>query len=169
MQLKFAIALSAMMLSTACFAAIDCSVSTTPFGFGNFDPDGSSVDAENGLVRVTCFVIGSEPTPKNLSYVITLSPGLAGSYTTRKLSRPPGGPGNTISYNVYVASSRLPTQVWGDGLTGGTVAVPGAVLNLSNANTSGSNDHIVYGRLPGPQSGVNPGVYQDSLFITVTY
>jgi spore coat protein U-like protein len=144
-------------------AAVTCGVSTSPLTFGFFDPDGSLVDSESGLVNVTCQAV-SQPTDVSITYTVAISTGNSGSYLMRRMTNAQFN----MLYNIYVSGTRQANGVWGDG-TSGTVVVGGSILNLSNSRPMDSREHTLYGRIPGPQAGLGPGSYTDSLVITLQF
>jgi spore coat protein U-like protein len=142
-----------LMMTSAAFAA-DCSVSAQDINFGEYDLV-SALDS-SGTLTVSCRKTKSGN--ETVNYTLSLSVG-AGSYGGRELRNG----GSTMFYNLYSDVSR--TVVWGDG--GGAARVSGRIrmrLFMSNA----SADHTVYGRIPGNQGNLEPGVYSSPAPIVVT-
>ena len=144
-------------------ALVDCSVTASPLAFGLYDPDGPNHDTDSGQVTVTCTVLAG-PVPGSVDYTIAMSPGTSGSYSPRRLQNG----GYTLRYNLFTSGARSAGSVWGDG-TAGTVTLSGTVTALNIVGARGSVDHIVYGRIPGPQNPVAVGTYVDSLSITLSF
>lgn len=137
-------ALALAVLATAPVAHA-CSVSATSLVFGSIDPLLPMHTDSTAVLTVQC------PTPSD--YSVSVTPG-GGTYAGRDMASGTG----MLRYQLYVDASRL--SVWGDG-TGGTVMISGS------ADASGST-HTVYGRVPH-QPFARPGVYTDSLIVTVSF
>ena len=126
--------------------AVNCSVSSTPIGFGTYDVFSSSNLDTTGSVRVKC-------APGNTTYTISLQAGLNGSINNRKMQNSSGN--GKMNYNLYIDAAR--SIIWGDG-TGGTVTV-----------TNNSPKSItVYARIPAGQN-VSTGSYSDSVTVLVSF
>ena len=133
-----------------CFAAAgkmqaQCSWTTnmTTLDFGAYSVFGGVANSTTtGAVRC----IG------NLDVTISASTGAAGVFNPRKMS-------GTASYNVYIDAGR--TLIWGDG-TGGSNKDP-----FTNVGTQ-TWTITEYGRVPAAQD-LAPGIYNDSLTVTVAY
>jgi len=133
-----------------------CTLSATTLAFGNYSPRNPGVVTSVGNIRLTCTAL----LQLSVQYTISLSAGGGGSYGARRMTT--GGAPTTLAYQLYRDSAG--TSVWGDG-SAGTVTVQGveALVLL------GSGRNIpVYGRLPARQN-VAPGVYADTVVVTVTY
>ena len=125
--------------------APDCLVTAQDLAFGTVGLLNSPVDAA-GRVDVTCTA--------QTAYNIGLSYGLYGSGPGRFMQSPAG---DQIGYDLYRNAGR--TLLWGTLLDG--VAQPGA--GAGSAQT-----YPVYGRVPA-QTTPPPGVYADTVVVTVTY
>jgi len=113
--------------------------------FGTVGVLGANIDVTTGLT-VQC----TATTP----YSIGIGAGAhGGGVTTRQMS---GGSG-LIGYSLFRDAGRL--QNWGETIGADTVAGIG--------NGAGQN-HTVYGRVP-PQTTPAPGLYTDTVTVTVTY
>ncbi|QND53210.1 spore coat U domain-containing protein [Phyllobacterium sp. 628] len=123
----------------------DCMVTAQNIDFGPKGVLNSNVD-QSGQVNVTC-------TP-TVPYSISLGLGGTGtSPTTRKMTKA----AESITYGLYQDSNR--TVPWGNTIPTNTVAGTG----------NGTAQSItVYGRVP-PQNTPSPGVYSDTIIVTVTY
>lgn len=136
-------------------AIAECTVSTSPVSFGNYDPFSSSPLDVAGNVRVSCSLLGLISLLVN--YDILLSTGSAGNYSRNMYSG-----ANALPYNLYTTSGR--TTVWGDG-TGGTSFInDGYLLGLLTV----TRDYPVYGRIPARQD-VPADSYSDTITVTVNY
>ncbi|WGD49260.1 spore coat protein U domain-containing protein [Bradyrhizobium sp. CB1650] len=126
--------------------ASNCLVAAQNINFGATGVLTSNIDA-TGQVTVTC-------TP-NTSYTVSLNGGTTNAPpAARKMSKST----ETVTYGLYKDAAR--SQVWGDAGTPGST-VPGTGTGLAQ-NLS------VYGRVP-PQATPSPGVYSDTVVVTVTY
>lgn len=135
------------IIATALVAgdASACTVSATSAAFGTIDPLANTETLSTGIISVSC--------PESTSYTIALGPG-NGDIDNRHMA----SGSHELSYNLYTDASR--SIIWGDG-TGGSATVSGT------ADSSGT-DHTVYGRVPWQPSAV-PGVYSDSIVVTISY
>jgi spore coat protein U-like protein len=137
-----------VLLSLASLArnGMACNVSATPLDFGPVNPLAATVTDSVGQLTVTC--------PAPTAYSIGIDSGGSGDISDRRMS----SAGQSLHYQLYTDSTR--SVVWGDGTTG-TMSVPG------QSDASGTSFQV-HGRIP-PQPGATPGVYADSLLVTVTY
>lgn len=149
--------LSATPAHALCTGVCSCGVSTSNLLFGNINPLQSSNTDTAGSVTVTCGGVAGLLIP----VTVDLSKGSGTSFANRSM----GSGANRLRYNVYADSAR--TQVFGD-TTSSTIDGGGAIL--LNALGIGPTLTInLYGRVPGSQTTVVPGVYADSLTVTLTY
>jgi spore coat protein U-like protein len=122
----------------------ECFVTTEPVSFGAHGVLNANVDAE-GAVNVRC-------TPAT-NYRIRLNGGAAAAAPTeRQMSKGAA----TITYGLYRNDTR--DQPWGD--TEGTAA--------TGSGNGTEQPHVVYGRVP-PQTTPAPGLYTDTVIVTVDY
>lgn len=140
-------------------AAIDCSVSTTGVGFGDYDPLLATPDDSSANVAVTCTrVILVDPFSVN--YTLSLSRGSSGSYAPRRMNAGTA----RLDYNLYRDAARA--QVWGDGTNStGTVAGTTSFVWFQTSKTA---NHTVYGRVPAQQNAA-AGAYADTIVVTITF
>ena len=141
---------AAMMVSVTVQSS--CTVSANPLGFGSYQPGNGAVSA-----RTTLAVLCSKGAP----FVVALDAGTAGSMAQRLMTMGTAG----LQYNLYTTPAH--TTVWGDGTQGSaTVSGTGHGLMPGAAVTE-----TVYGRLPdGPaNAGLAPGLYTDTITVTITY
>ncbi len=145
----FAFALGVLLAPTPARA---CTITATGVAFGAYNPQAAGADNGTGTIALACATGVTAP-------VVTLSPGLYGSYAVRRM----GSGANRLNYNLYSNSAR--TTIWGDG-TSGTVAV-----TFTGGTVSGGQRHFsrsVFGRIPALQN-VQAGTYGDTIIVTVTF
>lgn len=143
-------ALAAFFCPAAHALALSCSVTATAVAFGTYTPLTSA--PSTGTITITCLsVVGPSPA------TITLSAGASNSFAPRKMA----SGGNTLSYNLYQDSAR--SVIWGDG-TGGSMA---ETLNLTQGVLGATTTATVYGLIPSQDPA--PGVYADTIMVTVAY
>lgn len=133
-----------------------CSVTTNNVVFGSFNPLAIGPGDSTGSVRVTCGGVVGLLIP----YQIELGSGGSGNVSARRMS----SGANTLGYGLYSDPSR--SSSWGD-IAHGT-AVSGSML-LDVLGTAPAATHTVYGRIPSGQNTAVPGIYADTITVTVTY
>lgn len=144
--------------SALCNLLCSCSVSTTPVSFGVYNALSASPFDSAGNVRVSCGGVAGLLVP----YQIVLGKGVNGSnFSPRKMA----SGANRLQYDLYTDSAH--TSIWGNGINEGTQTVPGFVKIFLLGPTY--QDHTIYGRIPGSQTTVPAGIYNDVLLVTVTY
>lgn len=144
-----------LLLPTRALALLEiCTVATSPVAFGAYTTGATSPTDATGTVTVTCTAVLSIA----VNYTIRLGTGGSGSFAPRRMSSALG----TLPYNLYSNASR--TIVWGDGSGGTGTVSDGYALGLLVV----VRNYSVYGRIPAQQN-VAPGVYADTLFVTVDY
>jgi spore coat protein U-like protein len=139
------------LTATASFSATatvlsTCNVGATAVNFGSAGVLSSNTDAQ-GTLSIQCSA--------SLPYTVSLDGGTSGATdpTQRKMSFS----GANVTYGLYRDSAR--TQPWGS--TVGT--------NTTSGNGTGvTQTQTVYGRV-GAQTTPAPGVYSDSVVVTVGY
>jgi spore coat protein U-like protein len=142
-------------------AGADCSVEATGVAFGVYDPFVTTPDDAAGTITVTCVYV--PPGTTNVSYSVTLSPGMN---SANALARQMAAGTPRLNYNVFDDSAR--SAVWGNGL-GGTVLATGAMtVGPGVGNGTRTATHTVYGRIPALQDAL-PGNYLDTLVLSLTY
>ncbi|MGX5844363.1 Csu type fimbrial protein [Mesorhizobium sp. ArgA1] len=125
--------------------AANCLVVAQNIDFGPKGVLSNNVDA-SGQVSVTC-------TP-GTAYTVSLGNGLTGTSPTARLMTLGG---QVVTYGLYRDTNR--SQPWGNTIGTNTVAGTG---------TGAAQNLPVYGRVP-PQTTPAPGVYTDTVVVTVTY
>lgn len=130
---------------TAGSSALACTVSSTTLSFGVIDPLRDGQRDSTADISVSC--------PTTTVYSIALSPG-SGTYAQRTLLSGV----LVVNYNLYTDSQR--TQIWGDG--------NGTTWTVSGLADSTGAAHTIFGSIPSQPAAV-PGIYSDTVVITVTY
>ncbi|GAB3470394.1 Csu type fimbrial protein [Azotobacter salinestris] len=131
----------------------NCSITTTPLAFGDYDPVVTHASADldaTGTVNITC----TQDAPVQ----ITLGEGLnadSGSTGAAPLRQMTNG-GDFLSYDLYSNAGR--TTVWGDDAT----------VDVESIGTGLEEVHTVYGRIPAGQN-VAVGNYADTVVATVIF
>lgn len=135
-----------------------CTAVVPTLAFGNYNPLSGSVVRINTTISITCTqtLLGG-----TVNYTIALNKGNTGSYAARKLRSGV----NSLNYNLYTDGTY--SAVWGNG-TGGSVTVAGSG-NLALLGGRFTNTATVYGQIPAGQTTVVPGVYNDTITVTLTY
>ena len=142
--------LAAFLCPAAHALALSCSVTATAVAFGTYTP--LTTDPTTGTITITCLsVVGTSPA------TITLSAGASNSFAARTMT----SGGNTLSYNLYQDSAM--SVIWGTG-TGGSMA---ETLNLTQGVVGPTTTATVYGLIPSQDPA--PGVYADTIMVTVAY
>lgn len=134
-----------------------CNASTGTLSFGTINPLSGSTSTTAGSVQVSCGGIASLLVPIK----VELSTGGSNSYTTRKLANG----ANTLNYNLYTDNAYQ--TVWGNG-TGGSQPVNTGIL-LDLLGQSPPLTLWIYARVPTGQTSTPPGLYTDTITVTVTY
>jgi spore coat protein U-like protein len=134
-----------------------CTMATSNVAFGSYNPLAFGNTDSTGSVQVSCGGVASVLLPYNLA----ISTGGSASYASRRMS----SGGYTLSYNLYTDATY--TTIFGDG-SGGSVYKSGS-FTLDLLGLSPPQLHTVYGRLPGRQLTTAPGVYTDTINVTLTY
>lgn len=143
--------------SALCTLVCSCTATTTGIVFPTYNPLSSGNVDSVGNVRVACGgVVGL-----GIPYTVTLSAGTSGSMSNRQMAAGAA----RLSYNLFISNGY--STVWGDG-SGATGTVSGGFA-LDVAGLAPPQDNTVYGRIPGNQMTVAPGVYADTLVVTLTY
>jgi spore coat protein U-like protein len=156
--LALGIAQAGCMLPAAAATTVNCTVSAGGIAFGIYNPLSAAPNASTGTLRVTCNGSGSGST--NVTVNVSLSTGLSGNYTTRKML----SGSNALNYNIYWSAAYA--QIMGDG-SGGSFAGNAGPFTVF-AGSSNYATGTMYGRIPASQD-VAPGVYADTIVVTVTY
>jgi spore coat protein U-like protein len=109
----------------------------------------------DGATPLDSMVTGSLTCTATTAVAVALSPGLCGSYATKKLG---SGPNKRLNCNLYLDAAR--PLVWGDGTSPTRNVTATVVGNITFTGT-------VYGRIPAGQN-FSAGAYTDTITVTVT-
>jgi spore coat protein U-like protein len=150
----------ALVLPQAAWSAttVSCTATATSIAFGVYNPLSTTVTPSTGTLQVTCSGKGTGST--NVTVGVSLSTGLSGSFSPRKMYSGT----NTLSYNIYWSTAY--SQIMGDG-TGGSFAGTAGPFTVT-AGGSNSATGVMYGAIPAQQD-VAVGSYSDVITMTVTY
>lgn len=131
-----------------------CTLSVANVAFGAYSPAHFIPLDVTGSVAVSCDGLAGQ----TISYTLAINAGSSGSFVSRKMTYG----SHALNYNLYLDAPR--TTVWGDGTVGA------GILTDAYASIAGMNvrNYMVYGRIPVNQP-VPPGIYNDSLIVTLTY
>ncbi len=130
-----------------------CAVSANPLNFGSYSPGGGTLNA-NTTLAVLC--------TRGAAFTVAMDAGMGGGTVAQRLMT---SGTSKLQYNLYTSAAR--TTVWGDGtISSAMVAGLGKGLARVDAITE-----TVYGQLPDNAANRNiaPGVYTDTIHITVSY
>jgi spore coat protein U-like protein len=153
---RFLLALVVLLAAPVAHAAVTCTATATTVAFGTYNPMSATAATSTGSISVRCTATGS---PETVSLVVSLSTGLSGTYTPRRMF----SGANPMDYNLFFSTAY--TQIWGDGTAGtfrGTASITPRPGNPATATGT------IYGRVPALQN-VAAGSYLDSIVMTVTY
>ena len=133
-----------------------CRLQTYNLDFGTFYPYDVTFASTIGTVQVTC----DASQDVNVSYVISYSTGVSGSYSARLIKNGT----KTVSYNLYQDSAY--TKILGTG--------SGSTYTFSKAyslkkNKSQTDSFPIYGKIPVQPMAVPGFVYTDTITATLTY
>lgn len=134
----------ALALALVAMPTVACQIDVSAVTFGIVEHDRRT----DGTGRITVTCNTARP------FLIGIGPGQGGS--ERRLSGPDGA---TLRYELYADPGR--NFPWGDDQTGGSAV--GAVSDGVHPNT-----FTIYGRIPA-QGGKPPGIYTDSLLVTLSF
>jgi spore coat protein U-like protein len=139
-----------LLVSRPAAAAMNCSISLSPFSFGNYAPGDATPLDVTGQIGVRC-------TGSAGKFVAEISPGGSGTFVQRKMLAGVF----QLGYNFYLNPSH--TVVWGDG-TGGSQTV-----GVAKPGTGQQNFTLpVYGRV-FPGQSVGAGTYSDNVLVTIVF
>ncbi|WP_077033757.1 spore coat U domain-containing protein [Pelomonas sp. KK5] len=134
-----------------------CTLTTANVAFGSYNPMSFSPTDSTGSVSVSCGGVAGLLIPMT----VAISTGSSGSYGTRKLR----SGANTLDYNLYTDASY--TTILGDG--SGATQLANLSLLLDVLGLAPAQTVWVYGRIPARQLAAVPGVYADTINVTLTY
>jgi len=148
-----------LVLATAIFSNCGtgwaaCTVTATPVAFGQYRPTSSVATTTSGTITLVC----TQLLTLLPSYTISLSAGGGSTYGNRRLAS-----GTVfLRYQLYRDAGRQ--VVWGDGSGGSSTLTDTVLLSLLSSGKS----YTVYGAISAGQN-VAPGIYTDTILVTVTY
>jgi spore coat protein U-like protein len=126
-----------------------CTVSTGDLDFGSLVSFGGGLP---GAVAVGSIAVDCTT---GVPYQVGLNGGLnPGGWTGRQMA----GSGSTLSYEIHQDAGRI--VPWGD---------IGSGQELNDVSTGVIQSHSVYGRIPTAMPAPPPGVYQDTVTVTVLW
>ena len=127
-------------------------VTGTGVAFGAYDAATPTAATANGTVTIKCSS-GLDIAP---SFVVALSTGGSGGYSSRQMSLGAA----RLNYNIYTAGDYA--TIWGDGTSGTATQSYSSLLLFSTVNFN------AFGRIPVSQY-VTAGGYTDTITVTVTF
>lgn len=140
-------------------AAVSCSATASPVNFGTIDPQQPGNSPATGSISFTC---QNDALLQTAFVTLCLNIG-AGSGTGTTPRRMNDGVGHTLDFQLYSDPAR--SQIWGSVLTPATpnpqvlqFQIPGPFLFVPG---SYSDSVPVYGQVPGNQTGVVAGGYNN--------
>jgi spore coat protein U-like protein len=134
--------------------AVTCTVTSSGIAFGAYSGVSTSNSDSTGSITVRCVT----PVAARVTYQLHLGAGGSGAHSGRQL----GSGNNRLNYNLYTEPLRR--TVWGDG-NGGT-SRQGFSSTIPPGETV--TEFVVYSRIP-PGQRPRPGVYTDSLIVSIMY
>jgi spore coat protein U-like protein len=144
-------------------AVTTCTSGNVGLSFGPYlSINAAPLDAQaNFTVTCTRTIAPGDVSPGKVTISVALGPS-QGSNSIQNRQMFSGGGADLLNYNVYLDAGRI--SVWGnsDG-----VDTASQTLNIPNKATR-SATFTFYGRV-FPLQNLTPGVYSDSLLITVNY
>jgi spore coat protein U-like protein len=147
-------AMIGVILLCATANAATCTVSSTGVSFGNYNALSSIMGDTAGRVTIICS--GTQSERVSYSLLLTRTAKQAEGHVLRSA-------GHALRYGLFLNSSR--TERWGDG-TGGTSEIKDS---MTLANGHGSQDYVIYGRMPSRQSEASEGTYLDTVVVTLVW
>ena len=131
-----------------------CSINSASINFGVYNPLDPNPDDNNaGQIQISCTVNGNgAPVPVEVSLGVS-----GGTLAQRRLTNG----SSFLNYNIYTNSTF--TTIWGDGTAGTSTQT----RSISRGGNSAS--WVLYGRIPAGQLSVAPGVFTDSVQVTLVW
>jgi spore coat protein U-like protein len=140
-----------LVAAPAAARAADCTATSTPLNFGDYNPFDSTPTAITATISVTCIATQTA----TISYKIALGPGGSGNFMRRILRNG----GASLNYQLYTSAAL--DQIWGDG-TGNTGQVSDSYV--LSARRSQTISYRLYGSIP-PAQNVIAGSYTDPILV----
>ena len=138
-------------------AVCTCQTVTTNVAFGSYSPLAYGNTVSTGSISVSCGGVAGLLIP----YSVSFSAGGGGSFSGRRMS----SGANTLAYNLYVDPAY--TTIWGDGTASSQTVAGSVTLDLLGLMTP--QVLWVYGQIPARQLTAVPGIYSDTINVTLTY
>lgn len=160
MAMRFVLVPACLLASALPATAATCSISTTGVSLGSYTPNQAAPADSAASLNVACTKSPLETGPLTVAYAVEISTGGSASFSPREMT----SGRNTLRYNLY--RDALRSTIWGD-TTGGTANVTGS-LQLQTSPGTASAVHTIYGRIFSSQNAT-PGVYADTIVITISY
>jgi spore coat protein U-like protein len=148
-RLGAALAVAAVLAIGGDADAAQCSISTTPVAFGDYDVLSPLPVDSVGAVIYQCNG-GADVI------AITISAGSGGTFTPRKLASVT----DWLAYNLYRDPNR--SVIWGNGTSGTSFYYTSSIPNNRDVSVP------VYGRI-APSQDVRAGIYTDNVSVTVNF
>jgi spore coat protein U-like protein len=126
---------------------LNCSISTTPVAFGDYNVLSATPKTTTGTVTYQCTL--------GVGIIVTLSKGSSSAFDPRTMRNG----AEVLNYNLYREATY--STIWGDG-TGGSQTYTAAATVLFPTNVT------VYARVPAGQN-VAAGSYSDSVVATIIF
>jgi spore coat protein U-like protein len=130
-------------------------VSVGPLGFGIYDP--LSTSPKDSTATVTVSITGA--VGLLVGYEVSFSPGQSSNASARFMKNEGS---SQMQYNLYRDSARGTVL---SNVTGATI-VDSVTLNVLGTS---SRNHTVYGRIPVGQTLVQPGLFTDTISVSVLF
>jgi spore coat protein U-like protein len=126
---------------------LNCTISTTPVAFGDYNVLSATPNTTTGTVTYQCTL--------GVNIIVTLSRGSSATFAPRTMKNG----SEVLNYNLYREAAFQ--TIWGDG-TGGTQTYTAAATVLFPTNVT------VYAQLPAGQD-VAAGGYSDAVVATIIF
>jgi spore coat protein U-like protein len=140
-------------------------VTATAFSFGAYDAITGSAVTSSATITVTC---GGGSVDPIISIQLNAGLNSAGSFNPRVMKSTTST--DTLNYNLYVNTTYIATNIWGDG-TAGTQDPGGNTSGVNGANTlvKTVNGQIPASQDPSGACPASPCTYNDTVTITVNF
>jgi spore coat protein U-like protein len=145
--------------SAQSFISCTAQISSAILAFGNIVPASpTATSALLGDFVVNCANAHPAAQDRTVTLRLTISAGSSGSEAQREMIR--AGAGSPLLYNLYKDAAY--TTVW-------PVTTSDSESLIVPGQGSAELRRPIFGRVPGSQASVTPGLYSDTLTATVTY
>jgi spore coat protein U-like protein len=147
MTLLIALTIAAAPAIAEAQLGLNCTISTTPVAFGDYNVLSATPKTTTGSVTYQCTL--------GVNIIVTLGRGSSSTFDPRTMRNG----AEVLNYNLYREATFQ--NIWGDG-TGGTQTYTSAATVLFATTVT------VYGQLPAGQN-VAAGSYTDSVVATIIF